>query len=443
MPEYKRPVTEEDLALSFEPIKPYMNATMARNESARCLFCYDAPCVKACPTGIDIPLFIRQIHTNNIEGAARTIYDSNYFGNVCGKVCPTEVLCEGACVYNHQDAKPIEIGRLQSYAAAAAVEKNSCLYSPGAPNGRKIAVVGAGPAGVACACELRRLGYEVDIYEAAEHPSGLALHGCAPYKITNAEVLGEVAWLQSQFGFRIHYRQLIQHPEQWRLLENSHHAVFLGIGLGKIQSLDIPGENLKNVWSATEYISQVKLNPLKLRSGDKVVVIGGGNTAMDAASESARLGAREVILAYRRSKEEMRAYAFEYEMAKSAGVKGVFNAAPVEIVGRGMVEGIRFVKTEVREGKIKAVPGSDFELSCDTVILATGQEKMSGLLTKIGGIETNRDGTIRVHPETCQTSNPIYFAGGDAVNGGAEVVNAAAEGKAAARGIDRYLNGRM
>lgn len=189
MPEYKIPNTQEDVNNAFEQIKPYMNPTMAYYESSRCLFCYDAPCVQACPSGIDIPLFIRQIHTDNIEGAAKTIYDANYFGNICGKVCPTEVLCEGACVYNLQDVKPIEIGRLQSFATNAIIKKNKSLYELKNDNGKKVAVIGAGPAGISCACELRLMGYEVNIYEAKNQPSGLALYGCAPYKVTNEDVL--------------------------------------------------------------------------------------------------------------------------------------------------------------------------------------------------------------------------------------------------------------
>lgn len=441
MPEYPTPATAQDLDQRFAQIKPYMNATMAHYESARCLFCYDAPCVKACPTGIDIPLFIRQIHTHNIEGAARTIYDSNYFGNICGKVCPTEVLCEGACVYNHQDVKPIEIGRLQSYATSQVVNEQKRLFSPAPANGKKVAVIGAGPAGIACACELRLAGCEVEVFEAREQPSGLVLHGCAPYKIANEDALNEVAWLQSQFGFNIHYHHNIESREQWQALEQQYDAIFLGIGLGATQAAGLPGEDLENVSGATEYIEQVKLDPMSVRVGRKVVVIGGGNTAMDAASESARLGAEEVTLAYRRPRSEMKAYEFEYELAKLVGVKGLFNVAPVAILGDRQVEGIRLAATRVEAGRVEVIPGTEFELACDAVILATGQEKRSALVAQMGGIETDRQGRIVVNPETYQTSHPKYFAGGDAVNGGAEVVNAAAHGKAAARGILACLNG--
>ena len=439
MPEYKIPTSQKDINNAFEQIKPYMNPTMAYYESSRCLFCYDAPCVEACPSGIDIPLFIRQIHTDNIEGAAKTIYDANYFGNICGKVCPTEVLCEGACVYNHQNVKPIEIGRLQSFATNAIIEKNKQLYDLEKNNGKKIAIIGAGPAGISCACELRLLGYEADIYEAKNQPSGLALYGCAPYKVTNEDVINEINYLQKQFGFNIEYNSKINSEEQLNNLENKYDAIFLGIGLGETRQLNIDGENLENCFGATEYIEQIKIRPLNIKIGKKIIVIGGGNTAMDAASESARLGADEVILAYRRSKEEMGAYEFEYDLAKAVGVKGLFNVSPVAIFGNGNVEGVHFIKTKTVNGKVEKIEGSDFKINCDTVILATGQKKQTEFLSKINNLNFDKKGKIEVNPDTMQTSNKKYFAGGDAMNGGAEVVNAAAEGKKAAKGIHAFL----
>ena len=439
MAEYLPPQTPQDLEHSFEQLKPYMNPTMAYYESSRCLYCYDAPCVKACPTGIDIPLFIRQIHTDNLEGAARTIYDSNYFGNICGKVCPTEVLCEGACVYNHQNVKPIEIGRLQSYATSEIIRKDKSLYQLAPANGKKVAIIGAGPAGIACACELRLHGYEVDVFEAKSQPSGLALYGCAPYKVTNQDVMEEMEYLQQQFQFNLHFNHSITSKEQLEELENNYEAIFLGIGLGATRSLEISGEELQHCYGATEFIEQVKLNPLNTRVGNKVVVIGGGNTAMDAASESARLGAEEVTLVYRRPKENMGAYEFEYDLAKSVGVKGAFGASPLAIIGDGKVEGIRMIKTQVVDGQVQTIPGSEFEMACDQVILATGQKKQTDFLANITGMEWNSNGTIKVNPTTLQTTNPKYFAAGDAVNGGAEVVNAAAEGKVAAQGIIQFI----
>lgn len=433
MAEFARPTQENDLALAFAPLKPAMNATMAQQESARCLFCYDAPCVKACPTEIDIPLFIRQIHTQNLEGAARTIYTANYFGQACGQVCPTEVLCEGACVYNRQHAKPIEIGRLQSYAASAAIRQGTALFSPGQPNGKAVAIVGAGPAGISAACELRRLGYQVDVFEAKAEVSGLILYGCAPYKISNQEAVKEVAWLQQQLGFQIRLNHPVQSASQWRELESRYDAILLAIGLGRAKRLNIPGAQLDQVIDALEFIEAVKTRPLQTTVGKRVVVIGGGNTAMDAASECVRLGAEEVIVAYRRGKEAMPAYTFEYELAKSVGVQFRFHLTPVEILGQLSVEGVRFAENAHERALI----------SCDMVIMATGQETTQELLAAIGGIDVRSNSAIVVDETTFQTTRPRYFAAGDAVNGGAEVVNAVSEGKRAAHGIHQVLSAQQ
>ena len=438
MGEFKTPKNEVEFAQNFAQLKPLMNATEAYYESSRCLFCYDAPCVNACPTGIDIPLFIRQINTGNLDGAAKTIYESNFFGHACGKVCPTEVLCEGACVYNHQDVKPLEIGRLQAHATSAAIAANKKLFDLVPSNGKKIAVIGAGPSGIACACELRLLGYEVDVFEAKAEPSGLTVYGVAPYKITNAEALDEMAYLQAQFGYRVYFNSPIEAPEDFERLERNYNAVFLGIGLGKTRALGLNGEHLPGVTGATEFIEHLRFTHAETRVPARVVVIGGGNTAMDAASESARLGAEEVTLAYRRPKADMGAYEFEYDLAKGVGVRGLFAAQPLEILGDAKVEGVKFIRTEVVDGQVQEVAGSEFTVSCDMVILATGQEKQKSLLSQIKGELFDGSGKIKVNAHG-QCVNPQYFAGGDAVNGGAEVVNAAAEGKAAAKGIHSVL----
>ncbi len=440
MSEYKKPTTEQEFEQNFGQIKPLMNDTEAYYESSRCLFCYDAPCQTACPTSIDIPLFIRQIHTADIKGSAHTIYASNYFGNACGKVCPTEVLCEGACVYNEQNVKPIDIGRLQNYATSKAIEKNTRLFHLPPANGKKVAVIGAGPAGISCACELRMKGYAVDIFEAKEHGSGLTIYGVAPYKITNQEALEEVDYLQKQFGFTIKYNHRIQSAADLDMLEKEYAAVFIGIGLGYTNSIGLRGEELDNAIGATEMIEELRMEHHKVNFGKKVIVLGGGNTAMDAASEAARMGAEKVLLAYRGQKADMRAYEFEYELAKGAGVEGLFLVSPIEIVGTGKVEGVRFVRNEIKDGKLLPVAGSEFTEPCDMVIFATGQAKQVGFLSQIEGIELDAADRIVVKPGTFQTTNPHYFAAGDAVNGGKEVVNAAADGKQAANGIHAFLS---
>lgn len=447
MPEFKKPKSEKEFNQNFSQIKPLMDETKAYYESSRCLFCFDAPCVKACPTGIDIPLFIRQINTENSTGAAKTIYNSNWFGYACGQVCPTEVLCEGACVYNNQDVKPIEIGRLQAFATANVIAENKKLFITGKPNGKKVAIIGAGPAGISCACELRMYGYEVDIYEAKSKPSGLTVYGVAPYKITNEAALKEMDYLQKQFGYNIKYKSPVKTRSELDKLEKNYDAIFIGIGLGETSGIDIPGETLENCVGAVEFIEELRMNHHKTKVGKKVIVLGGGNTSMDAASESARMGAEKVVLAYRRSKEEMGAYKFEYDLAKKAGVKGLFNVTPVEITGNKKVKGVKFVRNRSAYGKIKTIKGSEFVEDCDMVIMATGQSKQVEFLEQIQGIELDKKGRILdnrgriiVNSKNHQTKNPKYFAAGDAVNGGVEVVNAVAEAKIAARGIHQWLN---
>jgi dihydropyrimidine dehydrogenase (NAD+) subunit PreT len=439
MAEYKKPKSEAEFENNFKQKNPLMNDTEAYYEASRCLFCYDAPCIKACPTGIDIPLFIKQIHTDNITGASKTIFDSNWLGNACGVVCPTAVLCEGACVYNHQDVPPIKIGRLQNYATNKTIDAGKVIFKVGKPNGKKIAIIGAGPAGIACACEARTLGYEVDLFEAKEQPSGLTVYGIAPYKITNEEVLKEVAYLQNQLGFTIKYKTAINSKAALKSLEDKYDAIFIGVGLGKTRNLKLEGEEKENVIGAVEFVEELRMKHHKLAVPKKVVVLGGGNTAMDAASEAARMGAKKTVLAYRNSKEKMGAYSFEYDLAIRAGVDSLFNVTPIAIIGNGKVEGVKFAKTEMVDGKLKTNMNNTFIVRCDMVIKATGQAKQGHLYGLIDDLEIDTKTRIMTNDEF-QTSNPKYFAGGDAINGGAEVVNAAYDGKMAAQGIHNWLN---
>ena len=438
MAEYKRPKTEAEFEKNFKQKNPLMNATEVYYESSRCLFCYDAPCVTACPTHIDIPLFIKQIHTDNITGAAKTIFNSNWLGNACGVVCPTGVLCEGACVYNHQDVPPIQIGRLQNYATRNVIDADKNLFKIADSNGKKIAIIGAGPAGIACACEARTLGYNVDIYEAKEKPSGLTVYGIAPYKITNEEVLKEVDYLQKQLGFNITYNSAINTKEQLKQLESDYDVIFIGVGLGATRDLGLDGENKKGVVGAVEFIEELRMKHHLINVPDKVVVIGGGNTAMDAASEAARMGARKTVMAYRNSKDKMGAYGFEYDLAIGAGVDSLFNVTPLAIVGKGKAEGVKFAKTEIVDGKLQTNMNNTFIVRCDLVIKATGQAKQGHLYKVIDNLATDDKTRIKIN-DNFQTSNSKYFAGGDAINGGAEVVNAAYDGKMAAQGIHQWL----
>lgn len=445
MAEYKRPTTEAEFAANFSPKKPLMSDTEAYYESSRCLYCYDAPCINACPTGIDIPLFIRQINDGNKDGAAKTIYESNWFGHACGNVCPTEELCEGACVYNHSDVKPIEIGRLQAHATTQVIRSKKKLFRTGKDTGKNVAVIGAGPAGISAACELRMLGHAVDVFEAKDKPSGLCVYGVAPYKLTNEEAVDEVAYLQEQFGFQVHYNKPVTGRADFDKLEKNYDAIFIGIGLGGTASLGVPGEEKKGVMGALEFVEELRNKHQATAVGSKVIVLGGGNTAMDAASESCRMGAENVIIAYRRGLEEMSGYSFEFDLAKKSGAKALFNVVPVEVMGNGSVTGVKFIRTRSAYGKMENIPGTEFIEPCDMVLLGTGQGKQVELLEQISGVKLDVKGRILdnrgriVVNEQFQTNNPKYFAAGDAVNGGVEVVNAAAEAKKAAHGIDAFL----
>ncbi|MBK7571425.1 MAG: FAD-dependent oxidoreductase [Bacteroidetes bacterium] len=300
-------------------------------------------------------------------------------------------------------------------------------------------MIGAGPAGISCACELKMLGFDVDVFESKEKPSGLTVHGVAPYKITNKEALDEMDYLEKRFQYKVHYKKAISSKADIDELEKKYDAIVIGFGLGKTSMINIPGEDKENCFGAVEFVEKLRMSHHKTAVAKNVIVLGGGNTAMDAASESARMGAEKVILAYRRSKEEMGAYDFEYDLAKGVGVKGMFSVSPLEITGNGKVTGVKFIRTKTVNGKLENVAGSEFTETCDWVIKATGQSKQVELLKLMNGVSIDSKGRIEVNAETFQTKNPKYFAAGDAVSGGQEVVNAAAEGRKAARGIKKYL----
>ncbi|MBI2981635.1 MAG: FAD-dependent oxidoreductase [Deltaproteobacteria bacterium] len=416
----------------FSKIKPRMTEQEAVVEASRCLFCHDAPCVQACPTDINIPLFIRQIMSRNPNGSAKTIFTQNILGRSCADVCPTEVLCEGSCVYLGMNKKPIEIGRLQGFATNQAIGNKICFFNRGEATGKRIAVIGGGPAGLACAHELTVLGHEAVVFEANEKPGGLNRYGVAPYKYSNAESDEEVAYL-SEIGFEIRTGVRIGTDISLEELEERFHAIFLGVGLGSSKKLGIAGEELGGVFGAAEFIHHLREKEQKMTVGKNVVVVGGGNTAIDAAVESAKLGAH-VTLVYRRTENKMSAYDFEVNWARQNGVAFVFETSPVEILGEKKVSAIRFKKSPPFE---KGGSGGIFTIECDQIIFATGQEKNVPFLKQIDGIRLE-EGKIRVNDDF-QTENQKYFAGGDCVNGGKEVVNAVAHGRDAARGIDRYF----
>ncbi|OGS36358.1 MAG: hypothetical protein A2506_13280 [Elusimicrobia bacterium RIFOXYD12_FULL_66_9] len=407
-------------------LKTPLSREEARVESSRCLYCHDAPCVTSCPTHIDVPRFIRQLAGVDPLGAGQTILEANPLGHSCARVCPVEVLCEGACVYKEWNDDPIAIARLQRHATDAVHAANALPFGPGPDNGMSVAVVGAGPAGVTAATYLRRLGFAVTIYEKRSLPGGLNTFGVAEYKMDRRTSLEEMRLLFRLGCSVVTGREVGKDVSAAKLLKDFD-AVFLGVGLARTRSLSIPGEGLPGVVDALSFIERVKAR--KAHGGGRVVVIGGGNTAIDAATQSVRTGAEGVTLAYRRGRKDMPAYDFEVALARTDGVSLLMNARPERILGNGKVTGVVFARTK---------GGGLFTLECDRVIKAIGQDK-ERTLPQTFGVRLNDDGTIAVDSDSMRTSRRHVFAGGDAVNGGKEVVNAAAHGKRAAWGIHRAL----
>jgi glutamate synthase (NADPH/NADH) small chain len=429
---------EPTIAARMVEIKPPLAPQEAKVEATRCLYCFDAPCIASCPTGIDIPAFIKKIAFDNVTGAARTILEANVLGASCARVCPTQVLCEGACVMLDLEKDPIQIGRLQRFATDhVAAHGIDVLHAPAAKNGKRVAILGAGPAGLGCAAELVRLGYEVDVYEKKPRGGGLNTYGIAYYKMKPEVSLAEVAMIE-RLGVRFHYGMAVGTDIAIADLEQTHDAIFIGIGLGRVQRLGIPGEDFPEVLDALDFIEQIHTHPLStIPVGRRVAVLGCGNTAIDAVTQALRLGAERATVIYRRGAEAMSAYDFEYELAKTDGASFLFDATPVAVLGEGgHVTGLRLARTEVRDGRVALVPGSEWTEPFDMVLSAVGQVKQSGVLTALFPTLTlDARGRVVVDPATMQTNLPRVFAGGDCVSGGREVVNAVAEGKKAARGI--------
>jgi dihydropyrimidine dehydrogenase (NAD+) subunit PreT len=424
----------------FAPIKPDLRDEEARLEAERCLYCYDAPCVQACPTRIEIPRFIKQIAQKNPFGSAKTIFQANALGHSCAKACPTEVLCEGACVFTEWQQAPIQIGRLQAHATGAYHRGDRKAFKPGPDSGKQIAVVGAGPAGLACAFYLRRLGHSVTLFEKREKAGGLNHYGVAEYKMTQEDAQLEVQSVLDM-GAKMVYGVNIGKDRPLAELEKEFDAVFIGFGLAGTRRLGIPGEELTGSLDALGFIEYVKdRRPQDLPASQTTVVIGAGNTSIDAVTQSKRIGTERVVLAYRRGEQSMSAYGFEYDHAKKDGVEFQWHASPKEIVGTDKVEGVTFIKTRQQGAKLEEIPGSEFTIPCDRVIRAIGQTKHLGLAKK-AEMDLREDGRVKVDPKSLQTSRDKVWAGGDAINGGREVVNAAADGKRAAWHMHVALTG--
>jgi dihydropyrimidine dehydrogenase (NAD+) subunit PreT len=429
----------------WKELRPALAPDVAIAEASRCLYCWDAPCTRACPTHIDVPAFIKKIATGNLRGSARTILASNVLGASCARVCPTEVLCEGACVMEDVQWKPIQIGQLQRYAMDWAQSHGVRPFEIGPRRAGRVAVIGAGPAGLACAAELMRLGYDAQIFDAAERPGGLNTSGVAEYKMTGDASLREVGWLV-EAGLKIKSGVRVGRELTLAELERTSDAIFVGAGLGPVGKLGVPGDELDGVVEAIGFIAELKRDRARARVPKRVVVIGGGNTSIDCVTQAARLGAVEVTLVYRRSLDEMPAYKHEVELARASGCRFVFQAAPLRVIGRGHVEAIELAPMRLGapdasgRRRPEPAPGEPITIACELVIAATGQEPRHELNEQLvaHGVRLDR-GRVAVDERTMQTSNPRYFAGGDCVSGGQEVVNAVAEGKRAAAGIAAHF----
>ena len=438
-------LSAEKYEQNFADITPQLNARQAAIEAARCLYCFDAPCTQACPTRIDVPGFIKRIMTANVRGAARVILEANILGESCGRVCPTEVLCEGACVMVEKGEKPIEIGRLQRFAVSHVLDRNIRLFHAGKANGRRVACLGSGPASLACAALLARKGYAVTVYDRRALAGGLNTYGIAAYKTRIADSQREVEMVKS---LGVDFRQEVEVGRDLSFdeLEKQFDAVFIGVGLGETWAMNIPGEDLEGVVGALEFIEPTKSLPFsRVAIGRRIACIGAGNTAIDVVTAAKRLGAESVYLVYRRSEEEMPAFRYEYELAKKDGVTFLWQTQPVRILGSdGVVTGLECVRTRLGapddRGKRapETIPNSTFKIDVDMVVRAVGQKQATDFLRAVPGIEIRKNGVIAVDKQN-RTGNPKYFAGGDCVNGGREVVDAVAEGMAAARGIDAWL----
>ncbi len=432
---------DAEIARNFGDLHPPLGRSEALIAADRCYFCFDAPCTTACPTDIDIPGFIQKIRSDNLRGSAHTILSENIMGGMCARVCPTEVLCEEACVrYTHEE-KPVAIGLLQRYATDPVFAEGTELFSRADASGKKVAVVGGGPAGLSCAHRLAVLGHDVVVFNRDEKPGGLNEYGIAAYKTIDDFAQREVAWILSIGGIELRNEQSLGQDFTLDELRDEYDAVFLGLGLATTNALGLEHEDLPGVDDAIGYISEIRQAEelADLPVGRRVVVVGGGMTAIDIAVQSKRLGAETVDIVYRRGPEQMGASHYEQDLAQTNGVTIHHWAAPAALLGDRHVDAVRFARTELDgNGRLRTV-GDEFELGADTVFKAIGQALDTHPLDGQGlDLEAGRI----VVSDTCKTSVDDVWAGGDCVRGGDDLtVTAVQHGKLAAIDIDRYLRG--
>ncbi|MBS3649129.1 NAD(P)-dependent oxidoreductase [Pseudaminobacter sp. 19-2017] len=435
-----------EYALNFSDLHPPLDHHEALVEADRCYFCYDAPCMQACPTSIDIPLFIRQIATGNPVGSAKTIFDQNILGGMCARVCPTETLCEEACVREAAEGKPVQIGRLQRYSTDIAMAQNRQFYERVAPTGKRIAVIGAGPAGLAAAHRLARYGHDVTVFEARPKAGGLNEYGIAAYKTTDDFAQAEVDYVTAIGGITLEYGRALGRDVHLADLTATYDAVFLGMGLAGVNALRAEGEDAAGVENAVDFIAELRQaeDLAALPIGRRVVVIGGGMTAIDAAVQSKLLGAEEVTICYRRGKEHMNASEYEQELATSKGVTIRHWLQPKRVVAQfGKVAGIELEYTAMQDGRL-ARTGETFVISCDQIFKAIGQTFVPVAQNGSAPAIALEGGRIQADAEG-RTSMPKVWAGGDCILGGDDLtVSAVAQGRDAAESIHRALasNGR-
>lgn len=434
-------LAKDELARNFGDLHAPLSRSQALIAADRCYFCFDAPCIAACPTGIDIPGFIQKIRSDNLRGSARTILQENIMGGMCARVCPTEVLCEEACVRNTHEEQPVAIGQLQRYATDPIFEAQTPLFTRAPATGKKVAVIGGGPAGLSCAHRLATLGHDVVVFNRDEKPGGLNEYGIAAYKTIDDFAQREAEYIVSIGGIELRNGQSLGEDFQLRELRETYDAVFIGVGLGSTNTLGLDNESLPGVDDAIEYIAELRQadDLSELPVGRRVVVVGGGMTAIDIAVQSKRLGAERVDLVYRRGPEQMGASQYEQDLARTNGVTIHHWARPIELVGKQHVQTIRFERTRLAsDGRVLSADDR-FELTADTIFKAIGQILDSRLLgPDTAGLEIRHD-RIVVN-DAGRTSLSNVWAGGDCVVGGDNLtVTAVQQGKVAAIDIDRHL----
>jgi glutamate synthase (NADPH/NADH) small chain len=433
-------LSPEGYAENFSDLHPALNRHEAMVEADRCYFCYDAPCLNACPTEIDIPLFIREISVDNPLGAAKTIFDQNILGGMCARVCPTETLCEEACVRMEAEGKPVRIGQLQRFATDAAMQAEKQFYARGEPSGRKVAVIGAGPAGLACAHRLALHGHDVRIFDAREKSGGLNEYGIAAYKAPGSFAQAEVDYITAIGGIAIEHGRELGRDFALADLAGAYDAVFIGAGLADVNALDLEEESVPGMEDAIDYIADLRQadDLSQLPVGRRVVVIGGGMTAIDAAVQAKLLGAEDVTICYRRGKDQMNASLFEQDLATARGVTIRHWVSPRQVfVEEGVLAAIELDYTEVKDGRL-VTTGETITLPADQVFKAIGQTFAH---TAYAGALDLEHGRIKTDAEG-RTSHPRIWAGGDCTNQGEDLtVAAVAQGRDAAESIHRTLAG--